>query len=122
MSIQPKLCKQAFINKEIPTGYTAPHKRAVLAEATFDTAFPELAKSVTELKQHSVWSNASEKLKGLAPATEVQPQTDTQPPTYAELLTGIKVVDVSNDPYYAWEPLEKKAPSELWKYINRKFN
>lgn len=117
MSIQPKLCKQAFINKETPTGYTAPHKRNVSEAATFDTAFPELAKPVTELKQHSVWSNASDKLKGQVPATEVQPQTDTQPPTYAELLTGIKVVDVSNDPYYAWEPLEKKAPSELWKYI-----
>jgi len=120
MSIQPQLCKQAFITKETSTSYTAPHKRSALAVETFDTAFPELAKPVTELKQHSVWSNATDKLKGLAPVSIVQEQTDEKPPTYAELLTGIKVVDVSNDPYYAWEPIEKKPPSELWKNIERR--
>jgi hypothetical protein len=115
MSEQPQLCKQAFAN--IKSGYTAPHKRLNTVE-TFDRAFPEIAKSVTELKQHAIWANASDKIKGVAQVKPVS--TEDNPPTYAELLTGIKVVDVSNDPYYAWEPLEKKPPSAFWKYIERR--
>jgi hypothetical protein len=122
MSEQPQLCKQAFNTKTPVAGYIAPHKRTATV-ATFDTAFPELAKSVTELKQHNIWAKAADKLKGVAPVNILEPaSTDAQPPTYAELLTGIKVIDVSNDPYYAWEPLEKKPQSAFWAYVERKRN
>lgn len=118
---QPQLCKQAFVNTKTPeAGYIAPHKRTATVQ-TFDTAFPELAKPVTELKQHNIWANAADKLKGVAVENILEPaSTDAQPPTYAELLTGIKVIDVSNDPYYAWEPLEKKPQSAFWAYVERK--
>jgi hypothetical protein len=113
---QPQLCRQAFV-KTASAGYTAPHLRPT---ATFDTAFPELGNSVTEVKQGKNWSFISDKLKGISQPPELSPVESEEPPTYAELLTGIKVVDVSNDPYYAYESLEKHPPSARWQYLEKR--
>jgi hypothetical protein len=112
----PQLCKQAFA-PQASAGYTPPHLRPT---ATFETAFPELSKPVSEVKKGTNWSVISDKLKGISQPPELAPIESDEPPTYAELLTGIKVVDVSNDPYYAYEALEKHPPSARWQYLEKR--